>query len=118
LQTLETAVDRALKSVALSREMVVKLATIDKKQDEGAIRQLSTLYQWPLFFFPAEELARVIVPSPSAVVMKYMGTPSVAEAAAILAAGADQSALLLEKYKYCGQDGKNATISIVHDWQQ
>ena len=102
LQTLETAVDMALKSAALTREMVGKLATIDKKRDERAIQQLSERHHWPLIFFPAEQLAGVVVPSPSAVVLKYMGTPSVAEAAAILAADTDQSALLLEKYKYCG----------------
>jgi cobalt-precorrin 5A hydrolase len=54
----------------------------------------------------------VPVPNPSETVRKYMGTPAVAEAAALLAAGVDMRALLLEKYKYRGEDGKNATVSI------
>lgn len=44
--------------------------------------------------------------------MKYMGTPAVAEAAALKAANAELTDLLVEKHKYCGVDGKNATVSI------
>ena len=114
LQTLEAAVDNALAKLNLDRRAVCKLASIDKKQDEVAMLQLSQRHDWPLLFYPAEALAQVEVPSPSAVVMKYMGTPSVSEAAAILAAEADMTDLLLEKYKYRGEDGKNATVSVVN----
>ena len=113
LSTLEAAIDKALASAQLNRDQVVQLASIDKKQDELALLQLGQLYHWPIQFYPAEQLAAVIVPSPSAVVLKYMGTPSVSEAAAILAANTDMSDLLVEKYKYCGDEGKNATVSIV-----
>jgi cobalt-precorrin 5A hydrolase len=41
-----------------------------------------------------------------------MGTPAVSEAAALLAAATTMDDLLLEKYKYLGEDGKNATVSI------
>ena len=115
LDTLEAAVDQALQSQLLNKDMVSKLATIDKKQDELAILQLSQQHHWPLVFYSARQLAQVEVPSPSAVVMKYMGTPSVSDAAAILAAQVDMSALLLEKYKFKGKDGKNATVSIVNE---
>jgi len=54
----------------------------------------------------------VPVPNPSAVVMKYMGTPAVAEAAAMLAAKTTVKNLILEKHKYLGDDKKNATVSI------
>jgi len=113
LSTLENAIDKALASADLTRDQITQLASIDKKQDEVALLQLATLHSWPLAFYPAEQLARVNVPSPSAVVMKYMGTPSVSEAAAILAAHTDMSDLLVEKYKYRGDEGKNATVSIV-----
>ncbi len=113
LQTLEDVIDRALDSVNLSRQSILQLATIDKKNDEQAILQLAEKHQWPLIFYSAEQLAKVEVPSPSAVVLKYMGTPSVSEAAAILAAKADMTHLLVEKFKHRGTDGKNATISIV-----
>lgn len=113
LATLQTAVNFALQSVNLSLENVCLLASIDKKSDEVAMLELSQLQNWPLQFYPAEQLAKVKVPNPSAVVLKYMGTPSVSEAAALLAAKAEMSQLLVEKYKYCGEDGKNATVSIV-----
>ena len=113
LSTLENAIDKALASAGLTRDQIIQLASIDKKQDEVALLQLAKLHAWSLAFYPAEQLATVDVPSPSAVVMKYMGTPSVSEAAAILAAHSDMSGLLVEKYKYRGDEGKNATVSIV-----
>jgi len=113
LQTLEDVIDLALSSVNLERHSVQQLATIDKKNDEQAILQLAEKHHWPLNFYPAEQLAQVEVPSPSAVVLKYMGTPSVSEAAAILTANTDMNSLIVEKFKHRGIDGKNATISIV-----
>jgi len=113
LQTLEDVIDLALSSVNLERQSIQQLATIDKKNDEQAILQLAEKHHWPLNFYPAEQLAQVEVPSPSAVVLKYMGTPSVSEAAAILTAKTDMSDLIVEKFKHRGSDGKNATISIV-----
>lgn len=113
LQTLEDVIDKAINSVNLNRQDILQLATIDKKNDEQAILQLAEKHHWPLSFYPAEQLTEVKVPSPSAVVLKYMGTPSVSEAAAILAAKTDMSSLLVEEFKHRGTDGKNATVSIV-----
>ena len=112
LQTLEAAVDEALARVDLGREAVRGLATIDKKGDESCILALAQGQNWPLHFFSAAELAQVPVPNPSATVFKYMGTPAVAEAAALLAARGGIEQLLVEKYKHRGADGRNATISI------
>ena len=113
LQTLEDVIDLALASINLNRHSIQQLATIDKKNDELAILQLAEIHQWPLNYYTAEQLAQVEVPSPSAVVLKYMGTPSVSEAAAILTAKTDMQDLLVEKFKHRGSDGKNATVSIV-----
>ena len=68
------------------------------------------------FYTPAE-LAAVPVPNPSETVLRYTGTPSVSEAAALLAAGGGQqpapmSALVVEKHRLRGPDGRNATVSI------
>ena len=52
------------------------------------------------------------VPNPSETVRKHTGTPSVSEAAALLAAGTDLSHLLIEKHRLRGPDGRNATVSI------
>ena len=42
---------------------------------------------WPISFFQSELLSTVSVPSPSEIVQSEIGTPSVAEASALLAAG-------------------------------
>ncbi|WP_027160344.1 cobalamin biosynthesis protein [Methylobacter luteus] len=113
LETLRQALVQALQQCGLDAVAVAGLASIDKKNDEVALLQLAQAHGWPLYFYTANELAAVPVPNPSEVVMKYMGTPAVAEAAALKAANAELSDLLVEKHKYCGADGKNATVSIV-----
>ena len=113
LITLETVLDQALEKVRCTHESIICFATIDKKSDEDGINQLVKQLNKTINYYPATELAKVEVPNPSEVVMKYMGTPAVSEAAAILAAETTMEELLVEKLKYRGGDGKNATISIV-----
>lgn len=113
LQTLNEAVDQALSTIEYGRDAVIGLASIDKKFDEEGLLELAQRQRWTLTFFSADQLAKVDVPNPSEVVRKYMGTPAVSEAAAILAAETTKEALLVEKFKYLGQDGKNATVSVV-----
>lgn len=113
LQTLEIAVDQALGLADLPRDRVVALATIYGKRDEGALLALSARHHWPLHFYSAAQLASQEVPNPSETVRRHMGTPAVAEAAAMLAANTGMEDLLLEKHKYHGDDGKNVTVSIV-----
>lgn len=112
LATVLYALDAALAQIGLSRAQVKVLASIDAKSNEAAFLELATLGGWPLRFFSAAELAQVAVPNPSATVLRHMGTPSVSEAAALLAANARADQLLVEKFKHPGVDGKNATISI------
>lgn len=112
VETLQGAVEQVLARARLGLDAVVEIATIDKKSDEPGIVLLAERHGWRLRFFSAEELARVEVPNPSETVRKYMGTPAVAEAAALLAANADVRHLLVEKHKYRGPDGKNVTVSI------
>ena len=72
------------------------VATIDRKLDEPAIKQLAEHLQVPLRGFESSALARVGVPNPSEAAMRAVGTPSVAEAAALLAAGS-RSFLVVSK---------------------
>jgi len=113
LVTLEAALDQALGLVECSCENIHCFATIDKKCDENGIHALIERLDKTINYYSAQELAEIEVPNPSEVVMKYMGTPAVSEAAALLAAGTTMQNLLVEKLKYRGEDGKNATISIV-----
>ena len=109
---MRPAVRQARASVHLEPVAVATLATIDKTHDEAAILLLAAEQGWPLRLFGAAELAQVPVPNPSATVLAHMGTPAVAEAAALLAANGRMEDLVLEKFKFRGPDGKNATVSI------
>jgi len=112
INTLKEAISKALQHINANLEHVSALATIDKKKDEVGLLALAETWQLPFHFFSAHELSQVDVPNPSQVVQKYMGTPAVSEAAALLVSQSDCSALALEKYKFKGEDGKNATVSI------
>lgn len=110
--TIAQAVDAALERAGVIASDVGAVASIDLKADEPGLLDIAAARGWHIRFYPAAELARVVVPNPSEVVRKYTGTPSVSEAAALLAAATDMSQLLVEKYKLRGPDGRNATISI------
>ncbi|WP_405393768.1 precorrin-3B C(17)-methyltransferase [Microbispora hainanensis] len=77
----------ALADAGLSPRSVVRLATADVKADEAGIVEAARTLGVPLVTHPAERLARVEVPHPSEVVRRAVGTPSVAEAAALAGGG-------------------------------
>ena len=66
----------------------VRLATLDVRAGEPGLQAAAARRGWPLCAHPAGELARTAVPSPSDRVARRVGTPSVAEAAALLGGGA------------------------------
>ncbi|GKS99526.1 cobalamin biosynthesis protein [Acidovorax sp. SUPP3434] len=112
--TVQACLLQALAQVPADLRHVAAAASIAAKADEAAFLALAARHGWPLQWYTAAQLAAVPVPNPSATVLRYMGTPSVSEAAALLAAGAahDASALLVEKHRLRGEDGRNATVSI------
>jgi len=112
VETIVTAIVDALASVGLNMDDVMTAASIDKKSDEIGLLSVCKQFGWDCTWYAAEQLKDVDVPNPSEVVMKYVGTPSVGEAAAILRAGGSKDDLIVEKYKFRGLDGKNATVSI------
>ena len=84
---LAQAIDAALAAAGRPAAEVGVLATLDRRAAEPGMRALAARRGWSLAGFPALELAPVDVPEPSAVVAARTGTPSVAEAAALRAAG-------------------------------
>ena len=115
--TLAQVIDEALQRLGRDWSTVKAVASIDLKADEVAMQQLMQQRGCDIRFYSAAQLAQVPVPNPSETVRKYTGTPSVSEAAALLAASADgqpapMSALLIEKHKLRGPDGRNATVSV------
>ncbi|MGP0026860.1 MAG: precorrin-3B C(17)-methyltransferase [Streptosporangiaceae bacterium] len=78
---------QALADAGLSPRSVRLAATVDLKAGEAGLREAVRHRGWPLAVFPAAGLAAMPVPNPSETVRSAVGTPSVAEAAALLAAG-------------------------------
>lgn len=74
----------ALVERALPEGELVALATVDRRAEEPAMLAAAEHFRVPLRTFAADALAAVDVPTPSAVVARHVGTPSVAEAAALL----------------------------------
>ncbi|MBM5799940.1 MAG: precorrin-3B C(17)-methyltransferase [Cyanobacteria bacterium K_DeepCast_35m_m2_023] len=104
LTLLERLVTQTMTRRGLAREAVAGLASIDRKGDEPALLALAAAHGWPLRLFTAEQLNAVKVPNPSAAVARDMGTASVAEAAALLAAGPQAS---LQQHKIVLKAGKD-----------
>lgn len=93
---LEDGLDRFLAQHRFSRDSIAMLASVDIKADEQAIVDLASRFDWPMRFYAAEELAAIhVAPNPSEVVARCIGTPGVAEPAALLASSSPQ--LLVEK---------------------
>ena len=110
--TLARAVAEALVLAQAGLGDVAAVASITLKADEPGLLALAAQRGWALRFYAPEQLAAVAVPNPSETVRRYTGTPSVSEAAALLAAGAGAEALLVEKHKCRGADGRSATVSV------
>jgi cobalt-precorrin 5A hydrolase/precorrin-3B C17-methyltransferase len=101
-QLLQTAIDQVFEQYQLAVAAIAGVATIALKADEVGLVQLCQAHDWPMQCFEAATLRTVPVPTPSAVVAAEVGTPSVAEAAALQAAqeagwGADFPTLLVPK---------------------
>lgn len=86
-QLIETAIQQVCRNNHLAEAAIAGVATLDLKADESGLVELCRDRHWPLHCFSAEALRPIAVLNPSAVVEAEVGTPSVAEAAAILATG-------------------------------
>jgi cobalt-precorrin 5A hydrolase/precorrin-3B C17-methyltransferase len=122
------AIESICQEYDLSLDAIAGIATIDLKADEEGILALCRQRHLPLKTFTAEALNLVKVPTPSEIVQQEVGTPSVAEAAAILAAennlfvtkqifkdkelGAVTVAIARSEIEYTGRTGKIWLVGI------
>ncbi|MFF9621082.1 precorrin-3B C(17)-methyltransferase [Streptomyces griseosporeus] len=97
-------VEGALRDAGLSVRSVAELATVDAKAGEPGLVGAAERLGVPLVTYTAEELAAVEVPNPSDAPLAAVGTPSVAEAAALARGGE----LLVPKRKSERADGQPA----------
>ncbi|WP_405546035.1 precorrin-3B C(17)-methyltransferase [Streptomyces phaeochromogenes] len=101
-------VQGALRDAGLSERSVAEFATVDAKAEEPGILGAAERLGVPVVTYGAEELATVDVPNPSDAPLAAVGTPSVAEAAALLRGGE----LLVPKRKSAARPAM-ATCAVV-----
>jgi cobalt-precorrin 5A hydrolase/precorrin-3B C17-methyltransferase len=106
-------VDQELDRLGLAPEAIAGMASIDRKSDEQAFLALAQERGWAQQWMPAATLNAITVPNPSDAVAAEMGTASVAEASALVAAGPG-ARLLLNKTIARAQGGEQgaATLAI------
>ncbi|MEH2201987.1 cobalamin biosynthesis protein [Nostoc sp.] len=85
-QLIDWAIEQAFRENQLCQSAIAGIATINTKASEVGLVELCQLRNLPLKTFSAESLCSVCVPNPATITDHKVGTPSVAEAAAILAA--------------------------------
>ncbi|MDQ0602831.1 cobalt-precorrin 5A hydrolase/precorrin-3B C17-methyltransferase [Streptomyces canus] len=104
-------IEGVLRDAGLSAASVAELATVDAKSEEAGIVGAAQRLGVPLVTYSAAELASVEVPNPSDAPLAAVGTPSVAEAAALVRGGE----LLVPKRKSERADGlpAMATCAVV-----
>ena len=92
-ERVRALVDEVLAAEGLSWSSIAAVATIDRRASHPALTGLGR----PVVAFDPAQLAAVEVPTPSDVVAAAVGTPSVAEAAALLAGGAGSSLVVTKR---------------------
>jgi cobalt-precorrin 5A hydrolase/precorrin-3B C17-methyltransferase len=83
---LDWAITQLCQTNHLAPGAIAGVASLDLKADEIGLLALCDQQPWPLRLFTAAQLRTITVPNPSDTVAQAVGTPSVAEAAAIAAA--------------------------------
>lgn len=94
-QLMEQAIRQVCEQHQLAIPAISGIATLDLKADETGLVELCQQANWPLQSYSPEDLQAISVPTPSEIVNTEVGTPSVAEAAALKAA--QQTTLLVTK---------------------
>ncbi|MEM1256280.1 MAG: precorrin-3B C(17)-methyltransferase [Cyanobacteria bacterium P01_H01_bin.21] len=114
-QLIEDSIRQILCDRNLAWESVAGIASIDLKHDEVAFQTLTEQHHWLLQVFSADQLSEISVPNPSDVVAQAVGTPSVAEAAALLVAQSQE--LVVTKQVFKGDQGA-CTIAVARTVQE
>ncbi|MFB2967681.1 precorrin-3B C(17)-methyltransferase [Aerosakkonema sp. BLCC-F183] len=116
-ELIETAIEQVFRANHLALAAIAGIATIDLKADEIGLVELYSNRNWPLRIFPAQVLRSFTVPNPSAVVEAEVGTPSVAEAAALCAAGSETLLVAKQVFRLEGQPGA-CTVAVAQAEQE
>jgi cobalamin biosynthesis protein CbiG len=104
------AIDLLLSQLQLSGATIMGVATIDRKQTELGLVEYCREHHLDLITYSAEELRSIDISCPSLDLMARVGTPSVAEAAAILVTKGGKLIVTKQKFKF--DSGNAVTIAI------
>ncbi|MBE9061992.1 precorrin-3B C(17)-methyltransferase [cf. Phormidesmis sp. LEGE 11477] len=105
------AIEKACVENHLAMDAIAGVATLSLKADEVGLLELLQEKNWPLKCFDADSLKKIDVPNPSEIVEQAVQTPSVAEAAALKAAGSSQLCVQKHIVKQPGLTGA-VTVAI------
>lgn len=104
---IEFAIAQVFQAHNLPESSIAGLATIDTKANELGIVEFCRARQFALKIFSSDQLNSVSVLHPSTIVQSKINTPSVAEAAAILAAG-----LLIVPKQIVRKPGESGAVTV------
>lgn len=107
---IEQALRAVLHANYLAAGAIAGLATLDRKANEAQLLEYC-VDRFPCRGFSTEALSAVRVPNPSDIVALRAATPSVCEAAALLASGATTLRIPKQVFRATGQPG-SVTIAI------
>lgn len=83
---IELAIAQARQSHHIPEAAIAGIATLDRKADEPGLVEYCRDRHLPLHSFTADQLSQIFTPTPSTRTQALVDCPSVAEAAALLAA--------------------------------
>jgi cobalt-precorrin 5A hydrolase len=95
--TIKNGIKTSFEKFNLSLKSIAKLVSIKKTHDVQGLIELGNEMGIPVEYVEKEELAKIEIPNPSAMVEAFEGTPSVSEAAALKVS---HGSLVVEKQKF------------------
>ncbi|MEG4284461.1 cobalamin biosynthesis protein [Microcoleus sp. A006_D1] len=107
-ELIETAIQNVCRAYHLAEGAIAGIATIDTKAGELGLLELCAARNWPLKTFAADILSSVEVPNPSNMVATAVGTPSVAEAAALCAIALISCTIVKNRQDACSTKSESA----------
>ena len=102
---IESGIRTVMKENGLSFMSIRNISSITREAKVGGLQEFSDQHGIPIEIYDKDRLAEVTVPTPSLIVQKFEGIPSVSEAASILSAKGE---IIVPKQKF----PPNLTVAI------
>ncbi|MGK7942846.1 MAG: precorrin-3B C(17)-methyltransferase [Microcystaceae cyanobacterium] len=124
LAQIEQAVQQVFQQQHLAIDAIAGIATLDLKSNEQGLVAYGEKFNLPLKTFTPEQLKTITVPNPSEIVEASVNTPSVAEAAALMASKGQlivtkqviencvTVAVAQSEVEYTGREGKLSLVGM------